>query len=221
MFVAPVQSLSGRKERKVRNVLTLKIQQMTINGHPYVCPECASEAFTLDGTGFIDALPVRGNCWQSHSWEEPLITLGTLKTIQAASTGRQLAEDEDTFEVEIGGAILAGILQPTLTVDDLKRVARDLYWKRLIRPALRRQKRRAVRAAKRPIRSAVAAAKAGALEAAWTAQAGGYQTDPDYTPEPINPCAACKGRGHHNIKSRVHDTTKVPCLVCSGTGEID
>ena len=48
-------------------MLTLKIQQMTIDGHPYTCPECLSEAFTLDGTGFIDAFPVRGNCWNSHS----------------------------------------------------------------------------------------------------------------------------------------------------------
>ena len=102
-------------------MLTLKIQQMTINGHPYLCPECASEAFTLDGAGWIDALPVRGNCWQSHSWEEPLITLGHLKRINEVRTGRERAEDEDTFAIEIGGAVLAGTLHPDVILDDLKR----------------------------------------------------------------------------------------------------
>lgn len=212
-------------------MLTLKIQQMTINGHPYLCPECASEAFTLDATGWIDAFPVRGNCWQSHSWEEPLITLGHLKRINEVRTGREKAEDDDTFEIEIGGAILAGILHPDVILDDIKR-AGNVYWKRIIKPAIRRRKNAAVRAVKRPIRTArsavtgaasdtVAAAKAAAIGAAWNLQAGGHDPDPDYTPEPINPCAACNGDGHHEIKSRLHGTNKVPCLVCHGTGEID
>lgn len=205
-------------------MLTLKIQQMTINGHPYLCPECASEAFTLDGTGWIDALPVRGNCWNSHSWEEPLITLGGLKQIAAASTGRQRATDIDTFEIEIGGALLAGVLHPDLTPDDVKTISR-IYWKRLIKPALRRQKRRAVRAVTRPVKNAakdtVAAAKAAAIGAAWGIQAGGFEPDPDYKPEPVIPCAACKGKGSFQIKSRLHDTTRVHCSACYGTGEID
>ncbi|WP_328336772.1 hypothetical protein [Streptomyces violaceus] len=206
-------------------MLTLKIQQMTIDGHPILCPECASEAFTLDGAGWIDALPVRGNCWQSHSWEEPLITLGTLKRINEASTGRERAEDDDTFEIVIGGAVLAGTLHPDVTLDDLKEAWKRVYWGRLLKPAIRKQKNKAKRAVTRPIkraaRNSVAAAKAGALEAAWTAQAGGYETDPDYTPEPINPCPACEGKRSFAIETRLHDTTKVPCLVCSGTGEID
>lgn len=212
-------------------MLTLKIQQMTINGHPYLCPECASEAFTLDATGWIDAFPVRGNCWQSHSWEEPLITLGDLRRIQETSTGRDRAEDDDTFEIEIGGAVLAGTLHPDVILDDLKR-AGDVYWKRIIKPAIRRRKNKAVRAVKRPIKTArsavtgaasdtVATAKAAAIGAAWDWQTGGTEPDPDYTPEPVNPCPACNGKGHHNIKSRLHNTTKVPCLVCTGTGEID
>lgn len=202
-------------------MLTLKIQQMTIDGHPYRCPECGSEAFTLDGAGFIDALPVRGNCWQSHSWEEPLITVGVLKEIDAARTGRAQAEDDDTFEITVGGAVLAGILHPDVIIDDLKRAATDVYWKRILQPKLREQKRRAKAAVKRPIRNAVAAAKATALEAAWTAQAGGYEPDPDHQPTPINPCPACDGNGAHTIKSRLHTTTRVRCAVCHGTGEID
>ena len=201
-------------------MLTLKIQQMTINGHPNLCPECASEAYTLDGTGFIDAFPVYGNCWQSHSWEEPLITLGALKQIQAASTGRRHAADEDTFQVVIGGAVLAGILHPELTADDIK-VAGRAAWTRLVKPRLRRKKRAAVRAVKRPVGNAVAAAKAAAIGAAWGLQAGGHDPDPDYKPEPVNACAACGGKGGHKIESRIHGITKVPCLVCSGTGEID
>ncbi|MEU0818919.1 hypothetical protein [Streptomyces mirabilis] len=202
-------------------MLTLKIQQMTVDGHPNLCPECASPAYTLDGTGFMDGLPVRGNCWQSHSWEEPLITLGVLKQIQAASTGRERAEDDDTFEIEVGGAILAGILHPDVIVDDVKRAVRDVYWKRLIKPALRRQKRKALRAAKKPVSNAVAATKAAAIGAAWGLQAGGHDPDPDYQPEPVNACSACSGKGGFNIKSNIHGNRRIPCTVCTGTGEID
>lgn len=202
-------------------MLTLKIQQMTVNGHPNLCPECGSEAYTLDGAGFIDALPVRGNCWQSHSWEEPLITLGILKEIQAASTGRERAEDDDTFEIEVGGAVLAGILHPDVILDDVTRAVRDVYWKRLIKPALRRQKRKALRAAKKPVSNAVASAKAAAIGAAWGLQAGGHDPDPDYQPEPVNPCPACSGKGSFNIKSNIHGNGRIDCTVCVGTGEID
>ena len=206
-------------------MLTLKIQQMMIDGAPYVCPDCASEAFTLDGTGFIDALPVRGNCWQAHSWEEPLITLGDLKQINQARTGREKAEDVDTFEIVIGGAVLAGVLHSEVIVDDIRRAVRDVYWRRIIRPALRKQKRRAVRSVTRPIKNAarngVAATKAAALGAAWDLQAGGHEPDPDYTPEPVNPCPACKGKGEFAIDSRIHTAKKIRCTVCTGTGEID
>lgn len=205
-------------------MLTLKIQQMTIDGHPYLCPECASEAFTLDGTGFIDAFPVYGNCWQSHSWEEPLITLGALKEIRAASTGRQHATDDDTFEIVIGGAVLAGILHPELTADDIK-TAGGAAWRRLVKPAIRRKKRAVTRAVTAPVkktaRSAVAATKAAAIGAAWGLQAGGHEPDPDYKPEPVDACPAGCDEGYFNIKSRIHGTTRVRCSVCHGTGEID
>ncbi|GLP64291.1 hypothetical protein TUSST3_09110 [Streptomyces sp. TUS-ST3] len=211
-------------------MLTLKIQSMTIDGHPYLCPECASEAFTLDGTGWIDAFPVYGNCWQSHSWEEPLITLGDLKQINEARTGRQRAEDDDTFRLVIGGAVLEGVLHPELTVDDIRRATRDVYWARIIKPAIRRRRNAAKRAIKRPIRTAkkaaakrttdtVAAAKAAAIGAAWDLQAGGHQPDPGYKPEPINACPFCVD-GLIDLDTHLHDTT-VRCSVCHGTGEID
>jgi hypothetical protein len=213
-------------------MLTLKIQQMTIGGTPYLCPECASEAFTLDGTGWIDAFPVRGNCWQSHSWEEPLITLGALKQINEARTGRERAEDDDTFAIVIGGAVLEGTLHPDVILDDVKRAVRDVYWKRLIKPVARRRKNAIQRAVKRPIRTAkkavgkratdtVAATKAAAIGAAWKAQAGGHEPDPDYKPEPVNACPACDGSGGFDIDSNLHDTTRVRCSACYGTGEID
>lgn len=211
-------------------MLTLKIQSMTIDGNPYRCPECASEAFTLDGTGWINAFPVRGNCWQSHSWEEPLITLGDLKQINEARTGRQRAEDDDTFHVVIGGAVLEGVLHPELTVDDIRRATRDVYWGRIIRPAIRRRRNAAKRAIRRPIRTAkkavakrttdtVAAAKAAAIGAAWDLQAGGHEPDPDYQAEPINACPFCVD-GFIDLDTHLHDTT-VRCSVCHGTGEID
>ena len=203
--------------------ITLKILQATIDGHPYACPDCASRAFTLDGEMF-DGFPAFGNCGNGHSWEDPLLTVADLKRIKAASSGRSRPEDEDTFEIVVGGAVLAGVLHPELTPEDVKAVAR-IYWRKLIKPAVRKQKRRAVRAVKQPIRragrNAVAAAKAGALDAAWTAQAGAYEPNPDHQPEPINPCPACRGKGHHAIETRLHDTTSVRCSVCHGTGEID
>lgn len=215
--------------------LTLKIAAMTINGHPYTCPECDSAAFTLDATGFIDALPAWGNCPDSHHWQDPLITQAALRQIQAASTGRQHATDDDTFELVIGGAVLAGTLHPQVTVDDVKK-AGGVYWRRIIKPAVRRRKKKAVRAVTRPVKGAakkaaaavtgtadkaVAHAKAAAIGAAWDFQAGGVEADPDYKPAPVNPCAACKGKGHHKIESRVHGATAVRCTVCFGTGEID
>lgn len=203
----------------------LKIQAMTLDGLPLTCPECGTGSFTLDGRGPIDVLAsVWANCANYHSWEHQLLTIDDLRAIDAARTGRRRAEDDDTFEIEIGGACLAGILAPELTTDDLRKAGR-IYWRRIIKPAVRRRKNAAKRAITQPIktgaRNTVAAAKAAALEAAWTVQAGGYQLDPDYVPEPVNPCPACKGRGHHAIKSRIHETTSVRCSVCTGTGEID
>lgn len=199
---------------------TLKIETMTIDGHPYGCPECGSASFTLDGSGLYAAAPVWGNCWAGHSWPDPLITLGVLRQIEAASTGRQRAEDDDTFHVEVGGAILAGILYPEVIADDLKRAGR-VYWQKLIKPAIRKQKRKLGRAAKQPVKNGVAAAKAAAIGAAWDWQAGGVQPDPDYTPEPVTKCAACKGKGSFAIESRIHGNGRINCTVCTGTGEID
>ncbi|MEZ3180779.1 zinc finger-like domain-containing protein [Streptomyces pimonensis] len=203
--------------------ITLKILHAALDSTPYGCPDCASAAFTLDGDRF-DRSPARGSCGNGHNWEDPLITVADLKAIKAASTGREKPEDADLFEITIGGAVLAGELYPEVTAEDVKAVAR-VYWRKLIKPAIRKQKRRAVRAVTQPVKTAArngaAAAKAGALEAAWTVQAGGYEPDPDHTPEPINPCPACKGNGKHAIETRLHTTTTAPCLVCSGTGEID
>lgn len=205
--------------------ITLKIAAMEINGHPHTCPECASVAFTLDGRGIFDGFPAWGNCGNGHSWEHPLITVGDLKQINEARTGRERAEDVDSFEITIGGARLAGVLHPGVTVDDIKKAVTRVYWGRLLKPALRRRKNKAVRAVTRPVKrgatNAVAHAKAAALGAAWGLQAGGHEADPDYTPEPVNPCPACNGRGHHKVDTRIHNITRVGCTVCSGTGEID
>lgn len=213
--------------------IKLKIQQMTIDGLPFTCPECDTSALTLDARGPIDAFAaVWATCSSYHSWEVYLLDIEDLREIQASSTGRVKAEDEDTFRLVIGGAVLEGTLHPDVILDDLKRAAKDVYWKKLIKPAARRKKNAVKRAIKRPIRTAkkavtrrvdntVASAKAAAIGAAWDWQAGGHEPDPDYTPEPVTPCAACDGKGGFNIKSRIHDTTRVDCRVCFGTGEID
>jgi hypothetical protein len=199
----------------------VKIVEMTVNGRPYTCPECATAVFNLEGRGPFDGSPAWGNCSSFHSWEDPVITIGALKLILAARTGRKKAEDVDTFKITTHGNQLAGVLQPEVTIDDIRQVVKRVYWQRIIKPALRRQKRAAIRAVKRPAKNAAAAATAAVLETAWIAQTGGYEPDPDYAPEPINPCPACQGRGHHAIESRLHDTTTVRCSVCHGTGEID
>ncbi len=210
----------------------LKIVEMTIDGLPHTCPECGSTSFTLDGRGLIDALAsVWGNCPNSHSWEELLLTTEDLQAIQAASTGRQRAEDDDTFHIVIGGAVLAGTLHPGVTPDDIKRAVRDVYWRRIIKPAVRKRKNAAKRAVKRPIKQAaravtgaasntVAAAQAAAIGAAWDWNTPGGDPDTDYTPEPVNPCPFCDD-GYIQLDTRLHATTRVRCSVCRGTGEID
>ncbi|WP_431040055.1 hypothetical protein [Streptomyces sp. P9-1] len=204
---------------------TVKILHMTLDGVPLSCLECGTVTLTLDARGPFAALAtVWATCANSHSWAHQMITVSDLEAIQANRTGRQRPQDADLFEITIGGAVLAGELYPDLTPEDVKAAGR-IYWRRLIKPALRKQKRRAVRAVTQPVkqaaRSTVAAAKATALEAAWTTQAGGYNPDPDYQPEPINPCPACNGRGTHSIDSHLHTATSVRCSVCHGTGEID
>lgn len=199
--------------------IKLKIKQMEIGGLPFTCPECDTVSFTLDARGPIDALAtVWANCSNYHSWEVLLLTIDDLRQIQAASTGRANAGDDDTFHLTVGDTLLEGVLQPELVLDDLKTAGRA-YWKRIIKPAMRRQKKAAFRAAKKPVTNAVAAGKAAAIGAAWGLQAGGREADPDYRPEPVNPCPVCD-EGYIAIDSRLHAKTKVRCSVCQGTGEI-
>lgn len=206
--------------------IELKILQMTSDGLPYTCPECGTSSFTLDARGPIDAFAtVWANCGSYHSWEVLLLTIDDIREINAARTGRAKAEDDDTFHVMVGDTLLAGVLHPDVIVDDVRRAVRDVYWKRLIKPALRRRKSKAIRAVTRPVKNvsknSVAAAKAAAIGAAWGLQAGGHEPDPDYTPEPVNPCPACKGKGSFAIESRIHGNGRIDCTVCTGTGEID
>lgn len=213
--------------------IELKIQQMTIDGLPITCPECDTASFTLDARGPIAALAnVWANCANYHSWEDPLLTIDDLRAITFASTGREKAGDIDTFAVVIGGALLEGVIQPEVLLDDLKKVAKEVYWGRMLKPALRRRKRAAARAVTQPIRTArraagaaaadtVAATKAAAIGAAWDWQTPGGDPDPDYKPDPITACPAGCNNGYFNIDSRISKTTRVRCSVCSGTGQID
>lgn len=209
----------------------VKVVAMALDEVPYGCPECGTATLTLDGRGLFDAFPARGCCANYHNWEDNLLTVGDLKAILAARTGRARPEDEDTFEITIGGAVLAGILHPDLTPEDVKAVGR-IYWRKIVKPLVRKQKRQAVRATKkalgkaataatRPGKDAAAATKAAAIRTAWGLQAGGVDPDPDYRPEPVTPCAACNGKGRHELDTHLHDATRIRCAVCHGTGEID
>jgi len=106
-----------------------------------------------------------------------------------------------------------------------------VYWKRIIKPAIRRRKNKAKRALKQPFKSAaktvtgaasdtVASAKAAAIGAAWGLQAGGHEPDPHYKPEPVNACPFCTD-GYIDLDTHMHAATRVRCTVCTGTGEID
>ena len=213
--------------------IELKIQHMTMDGLPYTCPECGTSAFTLDARGIADVLSsVWATCSTFHSWEVMIFDIDDLRAINSARTGRQRAEDIDTFRVVIGGAVLEGVLHPGVILDDVKRAVTDAYWERLIKPELRRRKNKVKQAIKQPIRAArnaaktraadtVAAAKAAAIGAAWDWQTVSGAPDPDYQPEPVTPCAACRGKGGFDITSRIHDISYVTCTVCLGTGEAD
>jgi hypothetical protein len=200
--------------------LTLDIHAMTINNHPYGCPECGTSRFRLDTEGPLAAWPARGNCTAGCTWEDQLITNAIMQQIREARTGRAKAEDDDTFEIQLGSTTLAGTLAPELTVDDLRVVSR-VYWRRIAKPFLRRKKNAARRAAVRPVKQAVGAATSAALGAAWQAQAGGWDEQLD-TAEPANPCGACEGAGEFLIETRIHSKTgagRIRCTICAGTGE--
>lgn len=200
--------------------LTLQIHTMTINEHPYGCPECGTLRFRLDTAGPFTAWPARGNCPTGCTWEDPLITNQIMQTIHEARTGRMSAEDDDTFEVDLNGTILAGVLAPELTAADVRAIGR-VYWRRIAKPFLRSKKTAAKRAALKPVKQAVGAVTSAALRTAWQTQAGGWDEDPDAA-EPVNPCAACRGKGRFVIESRIHTksgTGRVRCAVCCGTGE--
>ncbi|WP_372344707.1 hypothetical protein [Streptomyces sp. KL116D] len=198
---------------------TVTVQQMTINGLPYTCPACESRWFTLDAVPRFAQSPANANCYYGHHWTDALITGATMAMIAGSATHRRKA---NTFTVTVGGALLEGTLQPEVTAADIRDLVK-VHWTRLLKPTLRRQKRAALRAATKPVknaaRTAAGAVKSGALKAAWTAQAGGYDSDPDYQPEPVIPCGACDGEGSFPIDSKIHDATRVKCSACNGTGE--
>lgn len=198
--------------------VTVTVQQMTINGVPYGCEECASRWFTLDANPRFDAYPADANCYYSHHWQDPVLTGSAVAMIAGSASRRRKA---NTFSVTVGGALLEGTLQPEVTADDVRQLGRVL-WDLGVKSAFRSQKRAAVRAVKRPVkkaaRQAADAVKSGMLRAAWTGQAGGYEDDPDYKPEPLIPCGACDGSGSFDLDTNLHGDT-VPCSICRGTGD--
>jgi hypothetical protein len=94
--------------------IEVKVMEMTLDGAALRLPRLwLRRTFALDGRGIFDSFPAWGSCANYHSWEDQLLTVGDLKAIDAARTGRQHIEDIDTFEIVIGGAVLAGSSTPT------------------------------------------------------------------------------------------------------------
>lgn len=201
--------------------IDLSFHKMTMNGALVACPQCAATRFTLHAVGPVLAGPALANCVVcSHAWEDTLLTSETMQLIRQTSSGRKKASDEDTFEVDVYGVTVEGVLAPEPCLDDIKTILK-LGWKYHAKPVLRKPKtiakrvvRKQTRKVGRAARGVTATGTAAALNAAWTGQAGGYEKKPIE-----NPCGACEGRKGHEIKTRIHDTTWVRCLVCRGTGE--
>ncbi|MEU0181796.1 hypothetical protein ABZ312_11495 [Streptomyces sp. NPDC006207] len=200
---------------------TLKIQAMTLNGQPYRCPECDMASYTLDTAGPIPGWPATFNCLVGCTWEDPIITNRVVDQILKSSSGRKTANDDDTFRIVISSVVLEGILVPEVTLADVKQIG-GIYWRRIAKPALRKQKTRAKRAVRRgarnavvkPVKKAAGAASAVALTTAWEAQAGGWDEQPIE-----DPCLACEGAKGFEIESRLYGDGWIDCSVCSGTGE--
>ncbi|MFJ9037965.1 hypothetical protein ACIRF8_15400 [Streptomyces sp. NPDC102406] len=211
---------------------TVKVVEMTVDGAPVQCPECDAPGFTLDG-GRFETEPAHANCDYSHHWTDPQITGATLVMILGSRTGRTKARHNDTFDVTYDGTHLAGTLHPEIVYDDVRQGAKA-FWKRGLKPQLRRRRRALVRAATKPgkqvakkaarkvrgaAEDAAASVKTAAVTAAWDMQAGGHEANPGYTPEPATPCGAGCTKGYFPLDSRIHGMPQVVCTACRGTGE--
>jgi hypothetical protein len=200
-----------------------------VNGLPLLCPECDAAYGHTVTTGSLpfENLPAWVNCPDGHGWEEDTIPNGLLAAAVAERTYRQKAGDIATTSAAWNRRTIEGELAPEMVADDLRVAARTL-WNRAIKPEAKRRFRHGRRAVTSALaetaKDVVATPKAAALRAAWELQSG-QAIDADNpqarTGRKRRRCPSCKGRGYHDLKTRIHTEDRVPCSLCSGTGDRD
>jgi hypothetical protein len=206
-----------------------------VNGQPVTCWHCDNtmSLHIHKGRPFdFQTWPAFVSCLSCGNGDDsPVITNGLIDAALAARTGRDKAEDRDTFTAEWRGIVMTGELHPGVIPDDLVQVARvyrdvarteaTRWWtskkragKARARAALQSSTGKATEAAT----GAVSTAKAKALTAAWEIRTGG--AGPTRKPRaPRCTVAGCR-KGTVTLTTRVHSPTgrtrkvKVPCAVC-------
>ncbi|TJZ41200.1 hypothetical protein FCH28_37575 [Streptomyces piniterrae] len=206
-----------------------------VDGEPVVCGNCDS-GFSLQiyKRGFREVWPAWITCLSCGKGDDhQVITNGLVDAALAARTGRQKAEDRDTFTAEWRGIVMAGELVPEFVLDDAvagAKVLRDevsketkAWWQSKKKAAKAQVKAKAgavTGAAKEKTRDAASTAKAGALTTAWTLQTGG--AGPAEAPKAKRRRCTVKGcrGGMVTLSTRLHSSTgktrevKIPCGVC-------
>lgn len=205
----------------------LNLRHLALNGLPVECGACGNPAqLTLDRSGPRETWPAWIGCGGcGHGEDHQIITNGLVAAAIDARTGRQRAEDRDTFAAEWRGLVLVGECVPEWTWDDvavvrqaLRRVVRTEVAdrKRTARRWWGGQKRAARTAVRRAAGQATGAVTSRALAAAWDLQTGGADGSPKRRRCTVNGCRS----GWLTITTRVHADTgaaeeqRVPCAVC-------
>lgn len=200
------------------------------------CDNCPNASGLSVSTGPLrfESMPAWVNCLAcGNGWEEAAIPNGLLNLAVATQTIRTKATQTARVSATWKGHSMAGDLVPEFCLDDA-RVALTTLWEKAAKPAVKRRFRRARREAAAATRSAgqslaatatqaAAYPKSAVLAAAWQARTGVALED---TPAPAKAprarkCPSCKGKGAHQLKTRVHSEARVPCALCHGTGDRD
>ncbi|MGK4586029.1 hypothetical protein [Kitasatospora sp. HPMI-4] len=204
----------------------LKLQgPLLVGGQIVTCPACGSESLALTKQLVREVWPARLHCLSCyHAEDHPVITNGLVDAALAARTGRQRAEDRDTFAAEWRGIMISGACVPEFVLDDAVAAGQELLKEgkkefRQRRAEVEKQARTWWGGKKKQARDgvdqAVGAAKAGVLGAAWQMQTGGAGPAPKPRSRRCQ-VKGCRG-GWVTIETRTHvggRKQKVPCAAC-------